>query len=56
MTFVSTLQLVSLLGQLMKFGVKKKHTSGVFTNSDLEPLIRESLRQVCRFYYISTDP
>jgi hypothetical protein len=43
MTFVSTWQLVSLLSQLMKFGVKKKHTSGIFTNSDLEPLIGESL-------------
>ena len=34
--------------------VNNKLTSGVFTDSDLEPLVRECLRQVCRFWEEST--
>ena len=33
--------------------VNKELTSGIFTDSDLEPLIGKGLRQVCRFWEVS---
>jgi hypothetical protein len=33
----------------LHLGINRELTSGVFADSNLEPLIRKGLRQVCRF-------